>query len=378
MWQDITFIYYNIPTVIAFQRIKELEIIMTIDEKYMRRCFQLATNGRGFVSPNPMVGSVVVYKDTIIGEGYHRSYGRAHAEVNAINSVKDQSLLKESTLYVSLEPCSHYGKTPPCAQLIIDKQIPRVVIATLDPYPQVSGRGVKMLQDAGVEVVVGLLESKARKLNKEFFTTQTKGRPYIYLKWAQTSDGFIDKVRIEGEAPQPTPISDDFSKMLVHKLRTEIPAIMIGTNTAMNDNPFLTARLWSGKSPVRVVLDRERRIPADYNLFDGTIETLVYTENVEKEEQQKGVRFVPMPFDSDILSSIMADLQKRRINAVMVEGGLMLLQSLIDKRLWDEAFVEIANVKFEKGVLAPTIKGEILDEWNWGKSRHLHLASSPI
>lgn len=351
---------------------------MTIDEKYMRRCFQLATNGRGFVSPNPMVGSVVVYKDKIIGEGYHRSYGKAHAEVNAINSVKDRSLLKDSTLYVSLEPCSHYGKTPPCAQLIIDSQIPRVVIATLDPYPQVSGRGVKMLQDAGIEVVVGLLESKARSLNKEFFTAQTKGRPYVYLKWAQTSDGFIDKVRVEGETPQPTPISDDFSKMLVHKLRTEIPSIMIGTNTAMNDNPFLTARLWHGKNPVRIVLDREGRIPSDYNLFDGTIETLVYTEKAEHKEQRAGVRFVPVCFNSDVLSAILADLKQRRINAVLVEGGQYLLQNFIDKQLWDEAFLEIADVKFEKGVAAPTIKGEIVDEWKWGKSRHLHLASSTI
>lgn len=351
---------------------------MTVDEKYMRRCFQLAANGRGFVSPNPMVGSVIVYQDTIIGEGYHRQYGRAHAEVNAINSVKDRSLLKDSTLYVSLEPCSHYGKTPPCAQLIIDSQIPRVVIASLDPYPQVSGRGVKMLQNAGVEVVVGMMESKAKKLNKEFFTAQTKGRPYIYLKWAQTADGFIDKIREVGEIPQPTPISDDFSKVIVHKLRTEVPSIMIGTNTAVNDNPYLTARLWHGKSPVRIVLDRDGRIPSDYHLFDGSVETLIYTEKVQQEERKTGATFVPLSFDADILTSILSDLQKRRINAVMVEGGLHLLQSLIDKQLWDEAFIEISETKFTKGVAAPSLKGEILDEWKWGKSRHLHLASSLI
>lgn len=344
----------------------------------MRRCLQLAANGKGFVSPNPMVGAIVVYKDKIIGEGYHRNYGQAHAEVNAINSVKDRALLKDSTLYVSLEPCSHYGKTPPCAQLIIDNQMPRVVIACLDPYPQVAGRGVRMLQDAGVEVIVGILESKATKLNKEFFTAQTKGRPYIYLKWAQTSDGFIDKLRGEGEVPKPTPISDDFSKVLVHKLRTEISSIMIGTNTAVNDNPYLTARLWDGRNPVRVVLDREGRIPADYHLFDGSIETLFFTEKDVQEDPKEGVTFIPVTFDEKLLFSVMSELRKRKINAVLVEGGQQLLQGLIDEQLWDEAFVEIADLKFSEGVEAPSIKGEILNEWNWGKTRHVHLVSSVI
>lgn len=351
---------------------------MTIDEKYMRRCLQLATNGKGFVSPNPMVGAAIVYKDRIIGEGYHRCYGQAHAEVNAVNSVRDRSLLKDSTLYVSLEPCSHYGKTPPCAQLVIDSQIPRVVIGSLDPYPKVAGRGVKMLREAGIEVVVGILESKARVLNKEFFTAQTKERPYIYLKWAQTADGFIDKVRKEGEAPQPTPISDDFSKVLVHKLRTEIPGIMIGTNTAVNDNPFLTVRLWNGKNPTRIILDREARIPSDYHLLDGSVETLVFTEAVKQEESKGGVTYIPTLFNSDVLEYTMAELKKRRVNAVLVEGGQQLLQNFIDKQLWDEAFVEIANMKFVDGVAAPVIRGEILNEWNWGKTRHLHLVSSLI
>lgn len=350
---------------------------MTADEKYMRRCLQLALNGKGYVSPNPMVGAVIVHRGKIIGEGYHRQYGQAHAEVNAINSVKDKSLLIESTMYVSLEPCSHHGKTPPCAQLIIDNKIPRVVVACLDPYPAVSGRGIKMLKDAGVEVIVGILENKARKLNKEFFTVQTKERPYIYLKWAQTSDGFIDKEREEDETPQPTAISNDYSRMLVHKLRTEVPAIMIGTNTAINDNPYLTARLWHGKNPTRVVIDRKGRIPAGYHIFDGNVETLVFTDQVESDIVRNGVTYIPFSSDKE-LSYILFVLKKRNINAVLVEGGGQLLQSFIDSGLWDEAFVEISDVKFEKGVNAPTIKGNIIKEWKWDKSEHLHLSSAMI
>ena len=341
----------------------------------MYRCLQLAVNGKGFVSPNPMVGAVVVHDDKIIGEGFHREYGKAHAEVNAIASVKDKSLLKESTIYVSLEPCAHHGKTPPCAQLIIDSQIPRVVIACLDPYPAVSGRGVKMLQDAGVEVSIGILEQEALMLNKEFFTAQIKDRPYIYLKWAQTKDGFIDKVRCEGGKPEPTPISNDFSRMLVHKKRAGAAAIMIGTNTAIKDNPSLTTRYWYGKDPIRVVLDRQGRIPLDYNIFDGGVETIVFTE--KKSFPAIGnVTFIPVLFNENLLYNVFSILKRRKITSILVEGGRELLQSLIDKQLWDEALIEISGLYFGDGIKAPVITGQAIKERNWGSSKQVHICLS--
>ncbi len=348
---------------------------MIIDEKYMYRCLQLALNGRGYVSPNPMVGAVVVHNDKIIGEGFHREYGKAHAEVNAIASVKDKSLLKESTIYVSLEPCAHHGKTPPCAQLIIESRIPRVVIACLDPYPAVAGRGVKMLQDAGVEVSIGILEQEALNLNKEFFTAQTKDRPYIYLKWAQTQDGFIDKVRCDGEKPEPTPISNEFSRILVHKKRSEVPSIMIGTNTAIKDNPSLTTRYWYGKNPIRIVLDRQGRIPLDYTVFDGNVETIVFTER-ESVSAIKNVTFVSVLFNENLLYNIFSILKRRKITSVLVEGGRELLQTLIDKQLWDEALIEISGIRFGDGVKAPVITGHTIKECDWGTSRQVHICLS--
>lgn len=342
---------------------------MLTDEEYMQRCLQLALNGKGYTSPNPMVGAVVVHEGKIIGEGYHRNYGGAHAEVNAINRVKDKSLLKESVIYVSLEPCSHYGKTPPCAQLIIDSHIPRVVVACLDPYPAVSGRGIKMLEDAGIEVKLGVLEQEAQNLNKDFFLAQTQDRPYIYLKWAQTKDGFIDKKRQEGEVPHPTPISNDFCRMLVHKRRAEVDAIMIGTNTAVNDNPSLTTRYWYGRNPVRVVLDRSGRIPSNYTLFDGKVETVIFTEaNMVRPNVEK-LSFEKINFDEHLLENLFMSLKKRKINSILIEGGHQLLKSLIEKKLWDEAYVEISNKSFGEGVSAPSIDGHVGDEWIWGDSK---------
>jgi diaminohydroxyphosphoribosylaminopyrimidine deaminase/5-amino-6-(5-phosphoribosylamino)uracil reductase len=316
-----------------------------------------------------------VCNDRIIGEGFHREYGKAHAEVNAIASVKDKSLLKNSTIYVSLEPCSHYGKTPPCSQLIIDSGISRVVVAVGDPYPQVSGRGIQMLREAGVEVVTGVLETEARCLNKAFFCAQTLHRPYIYLKWAQTKDGFIDKLRMAGEKPQPTPISNDFTRMLVHKMRAETPAILIGTNTAINDNPSLTTRYWYGKNPVRIILDRQRRIPSCYQIFDGKAETLIFTETVETETQEGNVRLLPLHFDQQMIENLLIALHYRRINAVLVEGGRSVLQSFIDAGIWDEAFIEISETKFGAGVPAPIIRGELLDEVVAITYRQQHIAN---
>jgi diaminohydroxyphosphoribosylaminopyrimidine deaminase/5-amino-6-(5-phosphoribosylamino)uracil reductase len=347
---------------------------MTLDEKYMQRCLQLAENGRGFVSPNPMVGAVVVCNNRIIGEGFHREYGKPHAEVNAINTVKDKSLLKNSTIYVSLEPCSHYGKTPPCSQLIIDSGIPRVVVAAGDPYPKVSGRGINMLREAGIEVVTGILEAEAKSQNKAFFCAQTRHRPYIYLKWAQTKDGFIDKLRIAGEKPQPTPISNDFTRMQVHKMRAEIPAILIGTNTAINDNPSLTTRYWYGKNPVRVIFDRQRRIPSHYHIFDGKAETLIFTEKVDVETRENNVLYLPLRFDQNMIENLLTTLYNHRIDALLVEGGQSVLQSFIDANLWDEAFIEISEAVFGAGVPAPVIRGKLLDEYVADTYRQQHIS----
>lgn len=349
---------------------------MFTDEKYMQRCLQLAANGKGYVAPNPMVGAVVVYNEKIIGEGYHRQYGKSHAEVNAINSVSDKNLLKKSTIYVSLEPCSHYGKTPPCSQLIIDVEIPRVVVATLDPYHKVSGRGVEMLRNAGIEVVVGVLEKEARLQNKEFFTSQTQNRPYVYLKWAQTKDGFIDKKRKEGEVKEPTPISNNLTKTLVHKLRSEISAIMIATNTAVNDNPSLTTRFWFGKNPQRIILDRSRRIPKNYHLFDNSVNTLFFTEKVDQEIVKEKTFFLPVNFDQQLIPSILQELNKRKINSLLVEGGAALLQSFIDLGAWDEAYIEVANKCFIEGTKAPNIEGEVIDDRKIIDSQAIHLVNT--
>lgn len=342
-----------------------------IDNKYMIRCLQLAKRAKGYVSPNPMVGAVVVHDGEIIGEGFHQQYGKAHAEVNAINGVEDKSLLKDSTLYVSLEPCSHYGKTPPCAQLIIDSKIPRVVVAMADPYPKVSGRGIKMLEDAGVEVILGVLEDEAKELNKDFVCAQVHRRPYIYLKWAQTKDGFIDKARGKRDPKVPTPISNDFTMMMVHKLRSEVDAIMIGTNTAIVDNPSLTTRLWAGHSPLRVVIDRQMRIPSGYTLFNNQVDTLIFTEDQDRVEGKN--RWVKIGFDEKLLINILAELNKLNINSLLVEGGATLLQSFIDQGLWDEVFVEIADKEFNKGVEAPSITNEPITEQLVNGSKQLHF-----
>lgn len=349
---------------------------MDIHEKYMQRCLQLASYGKPYVAPNPMVGAVVVCDGKIIGEGYHRQYGKAHAEVNAINCVEDKNLLKRSTLYVSLEPCSHYGKTPPCSQLIIDMEIPRVVVATLDPYHKVSGRGVKMLQEAGVEVTVGVLQKEAQHQNKEFFVAQIQARPYVYLKWAETRDGYIDKKKVDQDLVEPTPISNNLTKTLVHKLRSEVSAIMVATNTAINDNPSLTTRLWYGNNPQRIILDRNRRIPDHYHLFDNRVDTLLFTEMVETEVVNNKTHFIPLTFDENMIDTILKELNKRKINSLLVEGGATLLQSFINKGAWDEAYIEVANKCFGDGTKAPVIHGKVVDDRKISDSQALHLINN--
>ncbi len=317
---------------------------------------QLAKNGLGTTAPNPMVGAVVVYQDTIIGEGYTSPYGGNHAEVNAIQSVKNKALLKESTIYVSLEPCSHFGKTPPCSNLIIAHQIPNVVVGCVDDFALVSGNGIKQLQANGCQVIVGILEDECKEMNKRFFTFHNKKRPYIILKWAQTEDGFI----APKNNTQITWISNVFSKQLSHKLRAEEQAILVGTNTVITDNPKLNCRNWNGKNPVRIILDRSLRIPQDYHIFDGSVQTIVITEKLQ--ENQKNILFETIDFTKNIAPQICEVLYKHQIQSVIIEGGAQTIQTFMDSNLWDEAHVFTGNSEFKKGIKAPQIIGKLITE----------------
>lgn len=326
---------------------------MTKDEKYIRRCIQLARNGLCNAAPNPMVGAVVVYRDRIIGEGYHARCGEGHAEVNALRSVRDESLLKEATLYVSLEPCSHYGKTPPCADLIVSKGIPRVVVGCMDPFPLVAGRGIRKLEEAGIDVTVGVLEEECRELIRRFVTLNICKRPYITLKWAQSADGFIDRLRQEGS---PAVLSTPLTSMYVHKMRAEYKAILVGRRTALLDNPSLTTRNWYGPNPLRLVIDRKLTLPRELKLFDGTAPTLVFTEEVPAAcLRQTNVDYQVLDFSQDILPQIMQVLYERKIQSLLVEGGSCLLQSFIDSGLWDDIRVEHSGVVLQDGVKAPAV-----------------------
>ncbi len=339
---------------------------MVVEEKYMARCIELARGGEGYTAPNPMVGAVIVHKGKIIGEGFHRKCGEAHAEVNAIASVRDEALLRDSTIYVSLEPCSHYGKTPPCAELIIKKGIPRVVVGTLDPFPEVSGRGIRMLREAGIEVVTGVLEEEARALNSAFMTFQIRKRPYIYLKWAQSADGFMDACRADASEP-PVLLSSAETLRRVHRLRSEVAAIMVGTRTALLDNPSLTVRHWTGHSPVRVVLDRTLKLSAGSHLLDGTVRTVVFT--AIEAESRPNVEYVRVDFGQEVLPQVLQYLYVQKLNSLMVEGGAELLGSFLDAGLWDEAWVETAPVALGTGVKAPVVSGVLVGS----EQRHGHL-----
>lgn len=321
------------------------------DEKYMARCIQLARNGLGSVSPNPMVGAVLVYDGKIIGEGYHRKYGEAHAEVNAISSVKDEGILSKATLYVNLEPCSHYGKTPPCSKLIIAKNIARVVIGTLDPFHEVSGRGVSMLRSAGIDVTVGVLEKESLTLNERFFFFHKHKSPYILLKWAQSADGFIDSARLAPDIP-PVIISSPATRRMVHKLRSEVDAIMVGRNTALMDNPSLTVRFWTGRNPVRILVDRHLQIRRDTLLYDGSAPTLIFT-SVEP-DPHPNVEFIPLDASEDILLQVRRVLYERNIHTLMVEGGAIVLNAFLKQGV-NEARMEISDKWIEKGVKAPFV-----------------------
>lgn len=342
------------------------------NEKYMRRCLQLAKKGQGATKTNPMVGSVIVHNDTIIGEGYHRKFGEAHAEVNAINSVKESSLLENSTLYVSLEPCSYFGKTPPCAERIISEQIPRVVIASPDPNPKVAGKGIQMLRDAGIDVEVGVLETEAKSLNKIFFVNQLKKHPYVILKWAQTKDGFIDNRR-EGSVTPPLKLSNSVTQCAVHKLRSQTMSIMVGTNTALKDNPTLTTRKWYGDNPVRVVIDRTGKLAATNNLFSEDAKTIIFTQLEAYPIKNKNIIPIQLNFEDDINKQVLDKLFELNLASLLIEGGAYTLTSFIEKNMWDEAFVEVADIKIGKGIEAPEISLNKLNAKKYIDSLHFHI-----
>lgn len=324
---------------------------MFSDEFFMQRCIELAQKGLGSVAPNPMVGCVIVHDNRIIGEGYHRNFGEAHAEVMAINSVSQIDLLEKATLYVSLEPCAHHGKTPPCVDLILEKRIPKVVIGCRDSYHEVNGKGIQRLQLAGVEVVLGLLETECKTLNKRFFTFHNKKRPYIVLKWAQTRDGYIDRIRSNDSPAQINRISSEESKTLVHLWRSEEQAILVGKNTVLNDNPELTVRAVSGKNPIRIVLDPKLELSAENKVFNAESPTLVL--NLIKDESRENVSLIRL--ESFDLDSILEKLHELQIQSILVEGGAYTLQQFIDRREWDEARVLVGDTNFGKGLRAPII-----------------------
>jgi diaminohydroxyphosphoribosylaminopyrimidine deaminase/5-amino-6-(5-phosphoribosylamino)uracil reductase len=314
-----------------------------IHQKYIKRCIELAKNGLGTTYPNPLVGSVIVYNDEIIGEGWHRKSGEPHAEVNAINSVKDKSLLSKATIYVSLEPCSHFGKTPPCCDLIIANKIPNVVIGTIDPFAKVAGTGIKKLIENGKNVTVGILEDECNELNKRFFTFHTKKRPYIILKWAESTDGFI--APLSKETQKPVWITNEYSRQLVHKWRSEEQAILVGTNTVIDDNPSLTTRDWTGNNPIRIVLDQNNRISKESHIFDNQAKTLSISKDT-------------INFDNNIALEISNFLFNEGIQSLIIEGGRQTLQTFIDASIWDEARIFKSEISLKEGIKAPIILGK--------------------
>jgi len=313
-----------------------------IHEKYIKRCIEIAKSGLGTTRPNPMVGCVIVLNDTIIAEGFTSKYGGQHAEVNAINSVKDKSLLKKATLYVTLEPCSHFGKTPPCSDLIIAHKIPNVVIGCIDDNEKVAGKGIEKLINSGCNVTVGILEKECKEHHKRFFTFHNKKRPYIILKWAETLDGYIAPEKKREQ--KPFWITNKFSRQLTHKWRSEEQAILVGANTVLQDNPSLTVRDWTGENPIRVVIDKNNSLSKDFSVFNNEAQAIVIN-NTEAE------------FVCDVL-------YKNDINSVIIEGGSKTLQMFIDKNLWDEARVFTGNITFTTGVKSPSFSGTLISETN--------------
>lgn len=330
-----------------------------IDHIFMSRALELAENGRGNVSPNPMVGCVIVYEDRIIGEGYHWKFGGPHAEVNAINSVKNPEFLKNSTVYVTLEPCAHWGKTPPCANLLVEKKVKKVVIAALDSNPLVGGKGIETIKNAGIEVKTGVLEKEARQQNRRFFTQIEKLRPYVILKWAQSSDGFMAREDYSSKW-----ISGTRSRQLVHKWRVEEDAILVGKNTAFYDNPSLNVRDWVGKNPVRIILDSNLELPENIHLFDRSIPTICF--NSKKSETKENLEFVNLG-DNFSISDILKELNSRKIQSLIIEGGSKVLSGFIESGLWDEARVFTGKARFNSGIPAPKLNQNLTETLSIGE-----------
>ncbi|HEY5689612.1 MAG TPA: bifunctional diaminohydroxyphosphoribosylaminopyrimidine deaminase/5-amino-6-(5-phosphoribosylamino)uracil reductase RibD [Yeosuana sp.] len=321
---------------------------MNIHEKYIKRCIEIAKNGLGTTRPNPMVGSVIVHKDSIIGEGFTSKYGGNHAEVNAIDSVQDKSLLNQATLYVTLEPCSHYGKTPPCSDLIITHNIPRVIIGCVDDNKKVAGKGIERLKNAGCEVIVGVLENACKEHHKRFFTFHNKKRPYVILKWAETKDGFVAPAN--KDTLKPVWITNEYSRQLVHKWRAEEHAVLVGTKTVLDDNPSLTVRDWTGENPIRIVIDIKNELSAKYNVLNNEVQTiLINSKLINKSQGNTAEQILNLLFENEITS-------------VIIEGGSKTLQTFIDANFWDEARVFIGDALFKEGVKAPVISGKLLSE----------------
>ncbi len=341
---------------------------MTAAHRYMKRALELASLGNRFVAPNPMVGAVLVYEDRVIGEGYHHRYGQPHAEVMAVNSVKERPLISKATLYVTLEPCSHYGKTPPCAELIIRSEIPKVVVAMQDPFHKVSGRGIAMLREAGVEVECGVMEEEAKALNKHFIKQHTAERPYVKLKWAESADGFIDNARKTAEE-KAFVFSSALRQGFVHRERSEYQSILVGYRTALLDNPSLTNRFCSGNQPMRLVFDPRLSLPKDLKLFtDGKAKTVVfYDKNLEiipplvggaEQSEAEGVlvnsEAVALDF-ANLLPSLFAYLRDEKINSLYVEGGAKTLQMFIDSGLYNEIERELSPISLGEGITTPKL-----------------------
>ncbi len=326
----------------------------TTDELFMQRALKLAAHGRGGVSPNPMVGCVIVHNNLIIGEGFHQQYGGPHAEVNAIESVEDKSLLKESTLYVNLEPCSHEGKTPPCADLLIRHNVKKVVVSNLDSNPLVAGEGIKRLRAKGIDVITGVLEKQGREFNRRFFTYIEKQRPYIILKWAETADGFIARENLDSKW-----ISNEYSRQLVHKWRTEEDAVLVGSKTAAHDNPKLNVRDWTGRNPVRIVIDRFLKLSDRLHLFDKSQKTICY--NIIKHEEHPNLSLIRLD-EEDFLKNMIRDLYTQKIQSIIIEGGTQTLSYFINANLWDEARTFTSHKNFTKGIHAPGLHGNLVSQ----------------
>ena len=325
-----------------------------IDEQFMARCIKIAKNGLGSTYPNPFVGSIIVHNNKIIAEGYTSEYGGPHAEVNAISQIKDDSILKESTLYVTLEPCSHYGKTPPCCDLVIAKEFKRVVIGTLDPFAEVNGQGYLRLLENGIDVTLGVLEDECKELNRRFITFHQEKRPYIILKWAQTQDGYM------GHDDVQKWITNRYSRQLVHEWRTEEQAILVGKKTALVDNPQLNTRFWEGKNPLRISIDKFLAIPRNFHLYDQSIPTVIF--NAIENREDENLKLVKIDFETNIIPPILDYLYQNNYQTLIVEGGSDTIQKFIDMNLWDEARVLSSNAFWNEGILAPIVRGNRISQ----------------